>query len=124
MGEHGRWPDLFLIRRKEPLTITTSKMALQGNEFSVKSSYSQDGILYFGGINGLTLFRPSDGEASGDGESGLRMVDFYVNGKPVHAGDRSGHYTIIDRWFPMVDEVNLFSSRQVVQYRTLHDEFQ
>ena len=110
---------------------------LQGNEFSVKSSYSQDGILYFGGINGLTLFRPSDvGKQVGMEKVELRMVDFYVNGKPVHAGDRSGHYTIIDRWFPMVDEVNLshrdksfsielstmsFSNRRVTYYYCINN---
>lgn len=33
---------------------------LQGNEFGAKASYAQNGLLYFGGINGLTCFRPSD----------------------------------------------------------------
>ena len=81
---------------------------LQGNEFSVKASYSEDGTLYFGGINGLTMFRPSEVEKqSGKEKVVLRMVDFYVGGKPVHAGDLSGRYTIMDRWFPLVDEVNL-----------------
>ena len=110
---------------------------LQGNEFSVKASFSQDGMLYFGGINGLTLFRPSDvGKQAGMEKVELRMVDFYVNGKPVHAGDRSGHYTIIDRWLPLADEVNLshrdksfsielstmsFSNRRVTYYYCINN---
>lgn len=83
---------------------------LQGNEFGTRASYAQNGLLYFGGINGLTCFRPSDvGRRDGAKlkKMELRIVDFYVNGKPVHAGDRSGHYTIIDRWLPLTDEVNL-----------------
>lgn len=81
---------------------------LQGNEFSVKASYSLNGHLYFGGINGLTFFRPSEVEKREDiGKPELRLIDFYVNGKPVHVGDRSGNYKIIDSWFPMVKEVNL-----------------
>ena len=83
---------------------------LQGNEFGAKASYAQNGLLYFGGINGLTCFRPSDvGKRDGVNleKMDLRIVDFYVNGKAVHAGDRSGHYTIIDRWLPLTDEVNL-----------------
>ena len=83
---------------------------VQGNEFGVKASYAQNGLLYFGGINGLTCFRPSDvGKRDGVNleKMDLRIVDFYVNGKAVHAGDRSGHYTIIDRWLPLTDEVNL-----------------
>lgn len=81
---------------------------LQGNEFSVKASCSLNGHLYFGGINGLTYFIPSEVEEREDlGKPQLRLVDFYVNGEPVHVGDRSGHYNIIDRWFPLVKEVNL-----------------
>ena len=82
---------------------------LQGNEFGAKASYAQNGLLYFGGINGLTCFRPSDvGKRDGVNleKMDLRIVDFYVNGKAVHAGDRSGHYSIIDRWLPLTDEVN------------------
>ena len=81
---------------------------LQGNEFSVDASYAQGGLLYFGGINGLTYFRSSEVERpENTAKLDLRMVDFYVNGKPVHVGDRSGSYSIIDRWFPLAEEVHL-----------------
>lgn len=81
---------------------------LQGNEFSVDASYAQGGLLYFGGINGLTYFRSSEVERpESTAKLDLRMVDFYVNGKPVHVGDRSGSYSIIDCWFPLAEEVHL-----------------
>lgn len=83
---------------------------LQGNEFGAKASYAQNGLLYFGGVNGLTFFRPSEIGSRKGGEQkkiDLRIVDLYVNGKLVHVGDRSGHYEIIDRWLPLADEVNL-----------------
>lgn len=81
---------------------------LQGNEFGVKASFSQGGILYFGGTGGLTMFRPSDVERRrGTGKTELRLVDFYVGGRPVHAGDRSGGYVITDCRFASAREVNL-----------------
>ena len=56
----------------------------------------------------MTFFRPSEVEKREDiGKLELRLIDFYVNGKPVHVGDRSGYYKIIDSWFPMIKEVNL-----------------
>lgn len=110
---------------------------LQGNEFTEKASYALNGILYFGGINGLTYFHPSNvGRNSGSDRIDLRVVDFYVNGQPVHVGDRSGRYAIIDRWLPQAGEVNLshkdksfsielstmsFGNRRVTYYYSIND---
>ncbi len=81
---------------------------LQGNEFTEHASYALDGILYFGGINGLTYFHPSDVGKHKEAEKiDLRVVDFYVNGRAVHVGDRSGRYYITDRWISLADRVNL-----------------
>ena len=81
---------------------------LQGNEFSVAASYSMGGNLYFGGINGLTFFRPGKVVAyEGENAPGIRVVDFFLNGRPVHVGDRSGRYAIVDRWISEAGEVDL-----------------
>ena len=86
---------------------------LQGNEFSESASYAEGGRLYFGGINGLTFFRPEKvGVYEGVGKPDLRVVDFLLNGRPVHVGDRSGRYAIVDCWTPLAEEVNLCHNDQ------------
>lgn len=81
---------------------------LQGNEFTAQASCSMNGRMYFGGINGLTYFRSSDvGKRGGTRKTDLRLVDFYINGRRVHADDRSGRYTVMSGWLPEVETVNL-----------------
>ena len=84
---------------------------LQGNEFSLGASALHEGQLYFGGINGLTCFRPSEvGPRSNAGKIYLRVVDFYVGGKPIHVGDRSGRFSIVDQWVSQARVFNLCHS--------------
>lgn len=69
---------------------------LQGNEFYKNSSFrAKDGTMYFGGINGLTYFTPSDIITSGR-KLNVRVTDFILNGTPVRAGMKSGGRDIID----------------------------
>lgn len=80
---------------------------LQGNEFSGNASLMMDGSLYFGGINGLVYFRPSEVGKKPLELIDLRVVDFYVNGRSVHHGDYSGSYMIMTGWTPEVKDFNL-----------------
>lgn len=70
---------------------------LQGNEFYKNSSYKDsDGIIYFGGMNGLTYFKPRE-IFSPNKKWNVRISDFYVFDKTVRTGIRSGGKEIIDR---------------------------
>ena len=56
---------------------------LQGNEFSPNASFAtSDGQMFFGGLNGLSVFSPDDVSASQQ-KPQLRVADFYVDGKPL-----------------------------------------
>ncbi len=69
---------------------------LQGNEFSKRAVFkNQDGVFFFGGINGVTFFKPDDIK---DNIKQLDIVisDFYIHDTPVHKGMKSGSYDIID----------------------------
>lgn len=84
---------------------------LQGNEFCNNSSAQRDGILFFGGINGLNYFNPNkidQGYASRMKD--FRIVDFYLLGTPVYCGQKSGSYDILTDWISDVKEVNLCHS--------------
>jgi signal transduction histidine kinase/ligand-binding sensor domain-containing protein/DNA-binding response OmpR family regulator len=69
---------------------------LQGNEFYKNSSFrGDDGVIYFGGTEGITYFNPADISKEGLKWT-VRVSDFYVHGKAVRAGMKSGSRDIID----------------------------
>ena len=92
------------------LETFSSRDGLQGNEFSERSSFYRDNILYFGGVNGVTYFNPMELSNRGTDDLGFRVVDFYLFGQPVHAGQKSGGYTITDKWVPEAHDFSLSHS--------------
>ncbi len=70
---------------------------LQGNEFSKNASLlDSNGRLWFGGTGGVTIFAP-EGIRHFDRKWHVRLTGFYLFGKPVHAGDKSGDKVIVDQ---------------------------
>lgn len=70
---------------------------LQGNEFSKNSSFKdENGMLWFGGVNGITYFNPED-IIKPSKKWNVRITDFYLHNKPVRKGMKSGRHDIIDR---------------------------
>lgn len=70
---------------------------LQGNEFSKNASFKdKSGMLWFGGVNGITYFNPED-IIKPSKKWNVRVTDFYLHNKPVRKGMKSGRYDIIDR---------------------------
>lgn len=69
---------------------------LQGNEFSKNAACTdENGYLIFGGINGITYFRPSEITMEVKTPE-VRIADFYIHNKTVKKGTKSGRYPIID----------------------------
>ncbi|SEJ39513.1 ligand-binding sensor domain-containing protein [Dyadobacter sp. SG02] len=80
---------------------------LQGNEFSQGASVvTQDGEFYFGGINGLTHFKPEEIKLSAK-RPAVRIVDLYIHDKAVKKGMKSGSYMIVDTTVSSAKEFNL-----------------
>lgn len=69
---------------------------LQGNEFSKNTSWrDKQGIIWFGGVNGITYFNPLEIIATNK-KWHVRITDFYLFNKPVRQGTTSGGENIID----------------------------
>lgn len=69
---------------------------LQGNEFSKNASFKdKDGIIYFGGISGITYFNPLN-ISDPSQKWTVRISDFYLNNRPVRKGMTSAGKSIID----------------------------
>ncbi|WP_460948004.1 two-component regulator propeller domain-containing protein [Spirosoma daeguense] len=69
---------------------------LQDNQFSQGASIETDnGELYFGGVNGITHFKPDEIRIANKRLS-VQIVDLYIHDKPVRKGTTSGGYQVID----------------------------
>lgn len=92
------------------LETFSARDGLQGNEFSERASFYSDNTLYFGGVNGVTYFNPMELSNRESDNLDFRLVDFYLFGQPVHTGQKSGAYTITDKWVPETDKFSLSHS--------------
>lgn len=80
---------------------------LQGNEFSMGAAFkARDGELIFGGIGGVSSFYPSriiDQRAP----IHIYLTSLNVLDRPVVSGEKSGRFTIIDRFIMDVEKIRL-----------------
>jgi len=80
---------------------------LQGNEFMRRAAFkAQDGQLFFGGTGGVTAFYPSEIKEQ-NSFFNLYLTGFYIFGKPVVAGQKSGRNVVFDRFISDVDTIRL-----------------
>lgn len=68
---------------------------LQGNEFYKNASFKDSqGIIWFGGMNGITYFNPQD-IINPAKKWNIRITDFFLHNNPVRKGIKSGIHNII-----------------------------
>ncbi len=80
---------------------------LQGNEFSKGASFkTTEGEILFGGIGGVTLFKPSK-ISNQAAPLKLNLVGMKLLDKPVIKGQKSGSHTIIDKFISDVNTIYL-----------------
>jgi len=101
---------------------------LQGNEFRANASLqSKSGDLYFGGVNGITYFNPTDIQLESSKPLSVHIVDFYIHDKPVRKGTKSGGQNVIDT---IVTEAHVFNLAYIdnsftVEFSTMeYNEFE
>ena len=90
---------------------------LQSNEFSDGASFvTQSGIMIFGGVGGITWFRPENiGEV--EWKAKVRLVSFILNNEPVGSTTLSDGYQVCDttviaaRSFNLSHSDNTFAMR-------------
>lgn len=69
---------------------------LQGNEFYKNASFKdKQGIIWFGGMNGITYFNPQD-IINPAKIWNIRITDFFLHNNPVRKGMKSGIHNIIN----------------------------
>ena len=87
---------------------------LQANEFYRNATYkSENNILYFGGINGITGVKRNYQELSRNIRDVL-LTDFTRFNQPVEIGDKSGKHIILNKSIVLADTVVLHERDNVV----------
>ena len=80
---------------------------LQGNEFSKNASFFYNkNQLFFGGMNGVTYFNPSE-ITNEQQRPELFISDLYLQNKPVREGMTSGKFTILNKPLYQADTLQL-----------------
>jgi len=80
---------------------------LQGNEFSMAAAFkANDGTLYFGGINGITSFLPSEINDKRV-PLNLYLTALYVLDRKVYSGQRGGRFEYFNGFIADVETIRL-----------------
>ncbi|MDR0962624.1 MAG: hybrid sensor histidine kinase/response regulator, partial [Mediterranea sp.] len=80
---------------------------LQGNEFTHGAYFiDSSGMVYFGGTEGITLFRPEAIKATSK-EAPVLITDFFIFDRPVRRDTRSGGEPVVYQSVPDADYFQL-----------------
>ena len=112
--------------RFDPLTesirVFTVEDGLQGNEFNGGACFkNEEGILFFGGTNGLNYFNP-DEIRDNPHEATPVITDLKIYNQSVRAMDSIGHRVILNESILHTDEVFLTHKDKVIsfEFTSLH----
>jgi signal transduction histidine kinase/ligand-binding sensor domain-containing protein/DNA-binding NarL/FixJ family response regulator len=112
--------------RFDPLTekiqVYTVEDGLQGNEFNEGAYFkNRDGILYFGGTNGLNYFNP-DEIRDNPHDARAVITSFKLYNRLVMAGDTIDNRVILDKSILHTDELFLTHKHKVIsfEFTSLH----
>ena len=95
---------------------------LQGNSFKVNASFkAADGRLFFGGINGLNYFNPSDIQANPIAARPI-FTDLLINNKPVIYGDSGQRETRLPQTLAFTGQLRLdyLQNNFVLAFSAMH----
>ncbi len=79
---------------------------IQGNEFGKRTSFYDNETLFFGGINGITFFRPKEIEEVKDTVD-IGISGFFIDNQEVYKGLKSGKYQITNSFLMNTDTFHL-----------------
>jgi len=112
--------------RFDPLTekirVYTVEDGLQGNEFNEGAYFkNRDGILYFGGTNGLTYFNPDEIQDNPRDAKAV-ITDFKLYNRSVMASDTVGGRVRLEQSILHTDEIFLSHKDKVIsfEFTSLH----
>ena len=89
---------------------------LQGNVFNMGACFkSRSGQLLFGGVNGLTIFHPSD-ILEDTIAPRVFITDFKISNRSVAVGEKSRNRIVLDHSISMTQEIELPHHAKVISF--------
>ncbi|WP_195472213.1 two-component regulator propeller domain-containing protein [Bacteroides xylanisolvens] len=84
-----------------------SERGLVDNEYTIGASYqSMNGLIYLGGVKGITTFHP-DSVTAQKGKSTVILSNLYLGGEAMTAKSKSGGKPILDTFVTRADKISL-----------------
>ncbi len=120
-GDGGLWISTnYGLARFDPYSLEVKtylrRDGIQDNEFNMGASHlGRSGKLYFGGINGFTIFHP-DSIRHNPYIPAVVLTDFRLFNKPVPVGEGPDGRVILDRSISETDHIELTHRDHVISF--------
>jgi signal transduction histidine kinase/ligand-binding sensor domain-containing protein/AraC-like DNA-binding protein len=89
---------------------------LQSNVFNLGASCkSRSGQLFFGGVNGLTIFHP-DSIPENTQPPRVFITDLKISNRSISVGEKGGNRIVLDRSILMTEEIELSHQAKVISF--------
>ncbi|MEN8157882.1 MAG: two-component regulator propeller domain-containing protein [Bacteroidota bacterium] len=99
------------------MTIYTEEDGLIGNEFNQGAFFkNREGIIYFGGTNGVTYFHPDEIDEKPLYETPVILTSMSISGNRVLPGDTVNERVILERSISFTHEINLSNKDKFVSF--------
>ena len=101
----------------EKISIYTAEDGLVGNEFNEGAFFkNSDGIMYFGGTNGINYFNPEEIKKKPEYDAPVIFTGITLSGVPVLPNDTVHGRVVLDRSISYVDHITLTHKDRIVSF--------
>ncbi len=101
----------------EKISIYTMEDGLVGNEFNEGAFFkNSEGILYFGGTNGINYFNPEEIREKPEYEAPVIFTAFNISGDPVLPMDTINDRVVLEHSISYTREINLTHRERFISF--------
>jgi signal transduction histidine kinase/ligand-binding sensor domain-containing protein/CheY-like chemotaxis protein len=101
----------------ERISIYNMEDGLAGNEFNEGAFYkNKDGIMYFGGTNGINYFDPEDIKEKPEYDAPVVFTEFNISGDPVLPYDTINGRVVLERSISYADQITLTYKERFISF--------
>ncbi|MEN8202760.1 MAG: two-component regulator propeller domain-containing protein [Bacteroidota bacterium] len=101
----------------EKISIYTAEDGLVGDGFNEGAYFkNSDGIMYFGGLNGISYFDPEEIKKKTEYDASLVFTGFSISNQPVLPFDTINGRVVLERSIQYTDQITLTHKEQFISF--------